>query len=70
MCSPRADNNDTRIDEEDAQVCMRYLPGAPDSSRVPKGSGTTSSEAPESTSRMADGLSAEIQEQQTLKMDY
>lgn len=38
----------------------RYLPGASDSSRVWKGSGTTSSEAPESPK--AEGLSAETQE--------
>lgn len=41
----------------------RCLPGASDSSRVWKGSGTTNSEAPESTSRMADALSTRKQKQ-------
>lgn len=36
-----------------------YLPGA----SIPKGSGTTNSEAPESTSTMADGLSTRKQKQ-------
>lgn len=36
----------------------RYSPGAFDSSRVPKGSGTINNEAPESTSRLAAGFSA------------
>lgn len=36
----------------------RYSPGAFDSSRVPKGSGTTNNEAPESTSRLAAAFSA------------
>lgn len=42
---------------------QRYLPGVSDSSRVWKGSGTTNSEAPESTSRIADGLSTGKQKQ-------
>lgn len=37
----------------------RYLPGA----SIPKGSGTTNSEAPESTSTMADGLSTRKRKQ-------
>lgn len=40
-----------------------YLPGVSDSSRIPNESGTTSSEAPESTSRMVDGLSTRKQKQ-------
>lgn len=39
----------------------RYLPGASNSSRLQKGSVTTNSEAPESTSRMADGVSTRKQ---------
>lgn len=44
------------------------LPGASDSSRVPKGSGTINSDVPESKSRIVDGLSPRKEEQVYLSL--